>query len=1006
MHEDDAQTSWFGIQRPLDGNTPTFMDYGRFAHLLSTTVEEWSSSFQHIQSSRDNRTPSLVSFVGQTGHGKSTLIKLLIDLHVVDGQTFCTPVVGAPGVTDPTSEDVHLYSDPVTAVCEAPIFFADCEGLLGGEREPISAKLKRTLHKAAKSTSLPTPISERELAWADSTSLRSRQFAVTNLYPRLLYTFSDVIVFVLKNPRAIEDVLEHLVNWADAALEMSSNQPVLPHVIIALNASENNIDETLWDPDIATSAILESMSRTVFRNTTFKKYAQFWRERKRQIETVEQLIRSYYSSIKVVRIPEQGRPQLIQTQIRRLYAGISSACEKARNRKAEVRMLLDAEELQSYLQSAFDHFARSLDHPFDFVQASFSNSPIPLDFGGNILKLAINLMRVWENQIDIEVIFQELSYMVASCIMLDSARKKNLGVARDIFPQYLEHLDAALENFCESHWPCEYVESDSHLRCVNVKSGHGEKGHQNASGKIFADGAYESRRTFDTLQEEFANNCFFRLQELLDLLRQKRNARNDEIQVAAEIHRDDVMAWFYRHVSGDGRPGRYNSHSVCFCCLLRPPEHALPCGHVLCTQCIMIYGHPRPGSRTEIQIEYCPLEVQTVRASQPWRVHLKPDAAGVRILTLDGGGIRGIVELEILQSLEKELNGRNGRLRIQSFFDLVVGTSTGGLIALGLVARNWSVGNCIESFKELCQKAFTRRTGSNIPLFGFLVDSYNHSKYETTPLHEALQVAFSNDQYLFGGQRYDQNWISPVKVAVTTTLSSTSPVLLANYNRRCDDKLSYQFQRAEGVDTELKTWEAARATSAAPRYFKPFHHESSKQTYLDGALYYNNPIGVADSEWKLIWGSNLCSHPDIVLSLGTGYDPQKRERPQRSSAVRRGIFRNGKFLLKIAADHLQDALDCEKTWQEYTRRLPEEVSRSRFVRYSPQLIKDLPALDDVHRLDSLQEMVRGFLSEDAVKFRRLAMQLIATSFYFETEKVEQLALNTATITGKVGFVVL
>jgi len=91
-------------------------------------------------------------------------------------------------------------------------------------------------------------------------------------------------------------------------------------------------------------------------------------------------------------------------------------------------MLLDAEELQSYLQCAFDHFAQSLDHPFDFVQASFSNSPIPLDLGGNILKLAINVMRVWENRIHIEVIFEEISYMVASCIMLDAARKKSLGI--------------------------------------------------------------------------------------------------------------------------------------------------------------------------------------------------------------------------------------------------------------------------------------------------------------------------------------------------------------------------------------------------------------------------------------------------------------------------------------------------------------------------------------------------------------------------------------------------
>lgn len=115
-----------------------------------------------------------------------------------------TPVVGASGVTDPTSEDVHLYADPVTATSEAPLFFADCEGLLGGEREPMSTKLKRSLKPNGSNDQPPRiPVSERELEWADTTSLRSREFAVTNLYPRLLYTFSDVIVFVLRNPRYV-----------------------------------------------------------------------------------------------------------------------------------------------------------------------------------------------------------------------------------------------------------------------------------------------------------------------------------------------------------------------------------------------------------------------------------------------------------------------------------------------------------------------------------------------------------------------------------------------------------------------------------------------------------------------------------------------------------------------------------------------------------------------------------------------------------------------------------
>lgn len=87
-------------------------------------------------------------------------------------------------------------------------------------------------------------------------------------------------------------------------------------------------------------------------------------------------------------------------------------------------MLLDADELQHYLQFAFDQFACNLDTPFDFVKASFTNSPIPPTFGGNILKLAINLMEVWGNEVDGQTLFVELSYMVASYIMLDSGRHK------------------------------------------------------------------------------------------------------------------------------------------------------------------------------------------------------------------------------------------------------------------------------------------------------------------------------------------------------------------------------------------------------------------------------------------------------------------------------------------------------------------------------------------------------------------------------------------------------
>lgn len=121
----------------------------------------------------------------------------------------------------------------------------------------------------------------------------------------------------------------------------------------------------------------------------------------------------------------------MQEQVEKLYNGTLTACIAARCARNRLRMLLDVEDLQAYLQEAFSHYTSTLDSPFDFVQASFRNSPIPPDFGGNILKLALNVMdilQVRSNSItDGRRIFAELAYVVASCIMLDNARHKTKG---------------------------------------------------------------------------------------------------------------------------------------------------------------------------------------------------------------------------------------------------------------------------------------------------------------------------------------------------------------------------------------------------------------------------------------------------------------------------------------------------------------------------------------------------------------------------------------------------
>jgi hypothetical protein len=199
-----------------------FQDYGRFGDLMSATDpvkrgHRNSHGRRGGQRVRDTRTPSLVSFVGQTGAGKSTLIKLLIDLASEDKISarigsevvaFPTPVIGATGGHLPTSEDVHLYLDPSTANSNSPILFADCEGLNGGERDPTGARMKKRRKEEeamdglrGRGTGAIKAISEQALTWADSPHTRTREYAVTNLYPRLLYTFSDVIVFVLTTPR-------------------------------------------------------------------------------------------------------------------------------------------------------------------------------------------------------------------------------------------------------------------------------------------------------------------------------------------------------------------------------------------------------------------------------------------------------------------------------------------------------------------------------------------------------------------------------------------------------------------------------------------------------------------------------------------------------------------------------------------------------------------------------------------------------------------------------------
>jgi hypothetical protein len=99
---------------------------------------------------------------------------------------------------------VHLYIDPETAYGPLPMLYADCEGLEGGDTAPIASRLRETMRNQGHPSVVRRRLFSsrpRELVYAKTnTDARNREWAVKQVYPRLLYTFSDVVVFVLRNP--------------------------------------------------------------------------------------------------------------------------------------------------------------------------------------------------------------------------------------------------------------------------------------------------------------------------------------------------------------------------------------------------------------------------------------------------------------------------------------------------------------------------------------------------------------------------------------------------------------------------------------------------------------------------------------------------------------------------------------------------------------------------------------------------------------------------------------
>lgn len=383
----------------------------------------------------------------------------------------------------------------------------------------------------------------------------------------------------------------------------------------------------------------------------------------------------------------------------------------------------------------------------------------------------------------------------------------------------------------------------------------------------------------------------------------------------------------------------------------------------------------------------CPLNTGDPTLYPTSLIYLKPEAAGSRTLVLDGGGIRGVVQLEVLRLLEREWKGL---LPIRIFFDLIIGSGTGGLIALGLTKQGWPLDKTAFYVEHVCEKAFAKRIGRGIPGLGKFMESYSKAKYDTEYLDTAIRETFDKELVLFGARGLGDLSSCPTKVGVIATCSNGAPVVMADYNRPCTERLRYVFYRPERTDFELKTWEAARATMTTPKLFKPFLQIPSYQKYTAADAENSNPISLADKERKLIWAEkDFPTSPDLIFSIGTGIDSTSMEgevaspAPTRSGSIlnrfgsRRGPRTNSPTWLQATSDN-------------FIRNFPPSDPRVTFIRFNPLSMAELPASDDVAQMKNLKILARPHI--DKREIESIAAKLLAALFYFES--VEDLSEST------------
>lgn len=230
-----------------------------------------------------------------------------------------------------------------------------------------------------------------------------------------------------------------------------------------------------------------------------------------------------------------------------------------------------------------------------------------------------------------------------------------------------------------------------------------------------------------------------------------------------------------------------------------------------------------------------------------------------RILAIDGGGIRGIIPAKVLVEIERQTGKR-----IAELFDLIAGTSAGGILAAGL-----------------CTPAADRKS----PRYRAdeLLDLYRVNAgeiFSSSPLRKLWSLFFGPEYSPAGLERHLLRLMGEERLKDAVT-----GLLITSYDMRAGEAwfFSREAARKHPEHRNFRLRDIARATSAAPTYFPPFRFDelgAGAAVLVDGGMFANNPALCA---WVDAHESVDATSEVLILSLGTGSVPH----PVRFDRARR-----------------------------------------------------------------------------------------------------------------------